>query len=378
MKPVHYILFLLLIFCMGFTNIYPELQNKDKVYRIAYVEGGSYNEYFLYFVNLLKRMADAHLIHEILIPYDLLKSNDMQRLWEFISKKPNKNIQFVKDAFYSAGWDNSKYNDVQSRVLLRLQENKDIDLVLANGTVAGQMFINHNYSTPVINFNANDPIKAGISKSLEVSGFPYLTTQIIPQRSLIIYSYMYYVFKPTKVGILFEDSTNGRNFAAVDVLESLAIDNNFTVEKCNTIDDSPNINVSRESVKKCIKKLVHDKVDVLIFTPQNGFNQQNFYEFIKYPLKNKIPTFYSAGSDFEVSHGILLTIDLGELNNGPVDIVNRMINIFNGTPVSCLNQVLIPSISLLVNTEVLRRIEYTLPDDVLGTITKKFEYLDVN
>ena len=55
-------------------------------------------------------------------------------------------VEFVADAHYSAFWENDKRSEVEDKIVFRLNNDKDIDLMIAMGTWAGKGLANFTVS----------------------------------------------------------------------------------------------------------------------------------------------------------------------------------------------------------------------------------------
>ncbi len=97
-----------------------------------------------------------------------------------------------------------------------MKNKKDIDLLLAFGTWAGQDFANHQHVTPTMVISASNAVKAGVIKSVEDSGYDHVHAWIDPKKSERQVRLFHDIIKFKRLGLAYEDDLDGRSYAAVD------------------------------------------------------------------------------------------------------------------------------------------------------------------
>ena len=211
--------------------------NQGKKWRIAYYEGGPYTDYQQVFTETVRGLMKLGWIETAELPRQQGEENKV--LWEWLATKAKSQyLEFPKDAFYSAEWVNKTRQQVVDQLMKRLTEVKDIDLLIAVGTMAGQDFANDKHKTPTLVLTASDPISAGIIKSVEDSGLEHVHATIDPKRYERQVRIFHEIIGFKKLGITFEDSVNGRSFSAIDLVDKVAKERGFEVVRCYSIDDS--------------------------------------------------------------------------------------------------------------------------------------------
>ena len=280
--------------------------NNGKKWRIAYYEGGPYIDYQQIFTETIQGLMRLGWIEIAEIPPQ--KGEETKTLWQWLSTKAKSNyLEFAKDGYYSADWVNKKRVQTVEQLLQRLNESKDIDLLIAMGTMAGQDFANNKHHTPTIILSSSDPIAAGIIKSVEDSGFEHVHATVDPKRHERQVRVFHEIINFKKLGMIFEDSVNGRAFSAIDLVEKVAKDRGFEIVRCYCLDESiDDQKLREESVIKCLNQLI-GKVDSIYFTQQSGINDVTIPELVKISNKHHIPTFSQQGST-EVKYGFLLSL----------------------------------------------------------------------
>lgn len=159
-KWVSFILLMMISF-MGFAgNTEPTLNNGHK-WKIAYYEGGPFIDYHkvLYWTTI--SLMDRGWIEKSTLPEPT--GEDAEPLWIHLSSKIKSDfIEFPKDGFYSSKWNDQIRAETSSALLNRINDKKDINLLLAAGTQAGQDFVKAENSIPTFVLTSSNPIAAGI------------------------------------------------------------------------------------------------------------------------------------------------------------------------------------------------------------------------
>lgn len=159
-KWVSFILLMMISF-MGFAgNTEPTLNNGHK-WRIAYYEGGPFINYHKGLYWTVISLMDLGWIEKKSI--SLPEGDDAEPLWLLLSTQIKSDyIEFPKDAFYSSKWNDLIRLKTSASLLNRINNKKDIDLLLAAGTQAGQDFVTEKNRIPTFVLTSSNPIAAGI------------------------------------------------------------------------------------------------------------------------------------------------------------------------------------------------------------------------
>jgi hypothetical protein len=109
--------------------------------------------------------------------------HETQTIWSWLAADVQSDyLEFVADAYWSAEWDEEVRKKNKENLITRLNEKKDIDLMLAFGTWAGQDMANNLHSVPTMVFSSSNPIGSGIVKSVENSGYDHIHARVDPTR----------------------------------------------------------------------------------------------------------------------------------------------------------------------------------------------------
>lgn len=343
---------------------YQPLVNAGKKWRIAYYQGGVSTNYYPYLAATVKGLIDLGWIEKQELP--IVKDKDTKILWSWLAKNLRSDyVEFLADAYYSAEWNSNVRPEIKQNIVKRLNTKKDIDLVIAMGTWAGKDLATNEHHTPTLVMSSTDPARAGIIASNEDSGYDHVFARVDPRRFERHIRIFHDVIRFKKLGIAYEDSSIGRTYAAMDLIEAVAKEKNFEIVRCFTKDDIPDQEQAEASVIKCFEELA-PQVDALYVVIQNGVNEKTLPKLVSIANKYRIPTFSQQGSD-EVSKGILLSISR-EGGFGPVGrfLAISMAKIFNGAKPRQLNQVFEEGPTIAINLKTAEIIGLYLNAEILA------------
>jgi ABC-type uncharacterized transport system substrate-binding protein len=380
MKSLAMIFIIMLLACSnGVSSFANDKFNTDpiahnsKKWRLAYYEGGAYTDYQQVFTETIRGLMKLGWIETAELPKQ--KGEENKVLWEWLATKAkSKYLEFPNDAFYSADWNNKTRQQVTDQLMKRLTEVKDIDLLIAVGTMAGQDFANKKHVTPTLVLTASDPITAGIIKSVEDSGFEHIHATIDPKRYERQVRVFYEIIGFKKLGMVFEDSVNGKSFSAIDIVEKIAKERGFEIVKCHSIDDVVDDPKARgESVIKCFKDLVK-KVDAIYITQQGGVNEKTIPEMVNISNEHHIPTFSQAGSA-EVKAGVLLSLSQAGFRYVGEFEAQNIAKVFNGAKPNQLTQLFEEPPKIAINLKTAEIIGFNPPLVLLGATDEIFHQI---
>lgn len=295
----------LLIFMAGTVYAFDvtPVEKPDNIrYRLAFYEGGQYPDYITILKQTIYGLMDIGWIEKAELP-DFGKNH--KKFWEWASENiRSRYVEFVKNGYFSPGdFDKALRQSTQQEFLKRANE---FDLVIAMGTWAGQDLANDMHRTPVMLASTSDPIGAGIIKSSEDSGFDHFHAKVDPDRYLRQIKIFHEIIGFKKLGVIYENSTEGRTYAAMDALEQQSKNLKFELVLCEAPFSGIDIKEAEQNVIRCSNALA-GKVDAIYITVHRGNTASGFNESIKIFNKKNIPTFSQLGAD-EVKNGALMSI----------------------------------------------------------------------
>jgi ABC-type uncharacterized transport system substrate-binding protein len=346
--------------------------NNGKKWRIGYLEGGPYNNYPDNLRALVAAFSDLGWAKKPVFPPSVDPA-DTKQLWSWLSKNFKSDyIEFVQDAYWSNNWDDSLRIKTKNIILERLNRKKDIDLMLALGTWAGQDLANNEHSVPAIVMSTSNPVASKIAKNVSDSGYDHLNARVDPTRYERQVRIFYDIFKFKRLGVVLEkDTVEGRSYAAIDDIEKVAREKSFKIITCN----APFSGVSKEealnSVLKCHEELA-PKVDAVYITVHRGVSLQKMDKLLAPFMRKKIPTFSQLGTD-EVKHGALLSIARAGFKYVARFHAETIAKIFNGAKPRDLDQFFEDPPRIAINLKTAQIIGYDPGVDILGSSDEVFD-----
>jgi len=349
---------MLLAFSPGFAAdkkpypAYPPAQAAKK-WRIGYYEGGPYRTYPPTLTATVKSLAELGWIEPVILPPHE-DEKEINKLWAWLAANIRSSyIEFKADACYSYNWNKEIREQTRQAVIGRLKEAKDIDLMIAMGTWAGQDLANNDHSVPTLVCSTSDPISSKIIRSADDSGYDHVHAHIDPTRYLRQIRAFHDVFGFKKLGVAFQDTVSGRSYAAVEDIRKVAKERNFEIAECHTLSGAA-VPETHSSVIKCVQELAPE-IDAFYLTQQTGVNKETVPQIVAVMNAHKIPTFSQAGPD-EVRQGILLSVAtpdfkvLGKFHGGTIA------KIINGAKPRDLNQIFELTVKSAFNAATAKKI----------------------
>ncbi len=333
------------------------ITNKGKKWRIGYYEGGAYVNYPINLIRLAEGLAELGWFkkHSSAIPQDPV---DSKSVWHELGKTDSDFIEFVDEAYWSAGWDKGQRVLNRTSALKYLNEKK-LDMIIAMGTWAGQDLATNEHSVPTMIVSTSDPVKAKIIDSSDDSGFDHVHAKCDPTRYLRQVRLFHNMVGFKKLGLVYENSVDGRTYGAIDDVERIAAERAFEIVSCEAPFSGVDKAVSTQALIKCHEELA-PKVDALYITVHRGVDSKRMAEILEPLLQNKIPTFYMRGPK-EVKHGVMMSISRG----GFVEVgryhANVAAKIFNGAKARDLDQVFEDPKQIAINMKTAEKINFVVP-----------------
>ncbi|MFH1135237.1 MAG: ABC transporter substrate binding protein [Pseudomonadota bacterium] len=338
--------------------------NKGNKWRIVYYEGGRYSDYDLTLSATIKGLASLGWIDESFLPKNFDKLSNRQ-VWDELSKCNNlKYLLFLSDGFYSSDWRSEARARNREALLKRLSGERDVDLVIAMGTWAGKDLANNLHKTPVLVMSTSDPVRAGIIKSPEDSGFDHVFARCDPKRFERQVRLFHRLFGFKKLGMVFEDSELGRLYSAWVDVKKVADERGFTVIPCYASEpDIPEDELIRQ-YKNCYTWL-SSRVDAIWITGTSGNQPKHIPYYLPVFLASKLPTWSMSHDSSVISHGILMALSKSDFTAIGKFQAEVMAKIFNGEKPGKLNQTFEDMNTIAVNSKVAKIIQFEIPNSII-------------
>lgn len=344
--------------------------NNGKKWKIGYFEGGEYGAYQLNFLGIINALMNIGWIEQTKIP----KQNGEQTkyLWQWLVQNvKSKYIEFVKDGHYTGEWNNELIKTMVPDIINRLNNKKDIDLIIAAGTKAGLNLANNKHHTPTLVISTSDPLGAGIIKSIEDSGYDHIHARVDPHRYERQINIFHDIIGFKKLGMAYQNTEQGKNFAAFKSVKKISAERDFEIVNCYTTDESGNIKDDENSLKKCFQEL-GKTADAIYVTGQNGLNPDSIPELVKIAHQYKIPTFCQIHSD-QVKYGFLMSVSRANFQYVGIFYAETIAKILNGAKPRQLTQIFEGPPKIAINLKTAEIIGYDPPVDVLSAADEIYQ-----
>lgn len=336
--------------------------NHEKKWRIGYYEGGDKPDYVGNLIGLIEGLMELGWIEQAYIP----EKKESNHIWQWLSKDiKSKYIEFVGDAYWDSEKDEKKRKENKKSVIDRLAEKKDIDMMIAMGTWAGQDLANDLHSTNTMVMDASNPVQSGICASAENSGRPYIHVMVELDRYRDQIDLFHRIIGFKKLGIVYKDSLDGRSFAAIQDVMAVAEEKKFSVEECVIQADM----TQTETVQKIIQchRDLAPKNNAMYLTSHFGIEKKDMKELMRPLLEYKLPTWSQTG-EWEVEYGALMSFNRPDYADVGIFQAKVMAQILRGTPPEKISQIFHnpKNDSISLNLKTAQLIEFNPEWDVIS------------
>jgi ABC-type uncharacterized transport system substrate-binding protein len=358
----------------GFAQNFP-VTPKHKAdgskFRVAYLQGGPYFEYDQVFLAVILQLRKLGWLENVKIPSRFTK--DAAGMYEFLStnSKVSNYLEFSPDAFYDSNWQDDLRLANKRKLVERLKK-KDIDIIFALGTWAGQDMKNMppEFTIPAVVMDVSDALKSEIVDSNEDTGRDNLTARVDPLRYQRQIAMFHDIIGFTKLGMAYEDTVEGRSYAAITDVEAMAAERGFEIVK----ELHPGYVKSKEKAEewllRAIKRLA-PKIDAFYFTQQLAIDQNSLPKYLEVLNKRGIPTFSQTGS-VEVRNGVLLSIATSGFKYVAEYHAKKIARILNGAKPRSLPILFEDPAKIAINLKTCQEIGFDPPVDILGAADEIF------
>ncbi|MBU4610651.1 hypothetical protein IMZ29_08910 [Achromobacter sp. GG226] len=332
-------------------------------WRIGYLQGGDYADYPVILVAIVRGLMTLGWVQEMPLPDPATHS--AAQIWAHLATNAQSEyLRFVPDGFYTAGnFDAAQRPGTREAVYARVNGKRDIDLMIAMGTWAGQDMANGPVSVPTIVASTSDPIASRIVASAEDSGHDHIHAKVEPDRYQRQLRLFHDIVPFQTLGIVYENTPEGRTFGGVDAVEDMARTLGFTVTPCHApFNNVPTAEAERLAAE-CYTQLA-PTVQAVYLTVHRGVTSQSLGPIVESLLKAEVPSFSMLGST-EVQRGVLLS--MAQAGYLPVGLFHAetMARIFHGAKPRELSQVWLSPAEIAINLKTAERIGFDPPIDIL-------------
>ncbi len=338
-------------------------------WRIGYYEGGAFINYPANLKAIARGLARLGWM-ERADDAKMAEAQDSLTVWTLLSETKSDYLTFVRQAYSTAQWDDGLRAEKRSQAIKALQGNQ-LDFMIAMGTWAGQDLANRLHSVPVMVVSSSDPVKSGIVKNASYSGLRHVHARCDPNRYIRQIKLFHEIVDFKRLGVVYENSNVGKNYAAIEDLSSVAMRRGFELVTCDAPWSGVTAQVSLDHMKACHQYLA-PRIDALYMTVHTGIDLNQMDEIIAPLIRHKIPTWSQRGPQ-EVRRGVLLSIARGGFNSIGMYHAKIMANIFNGATPGELNQIFEDPKKIAINLKTARAIGFKPPRGLLKVADEIYE-----
>ncbi|QEI09439.1 hypothetical protein FXN63_19335 [Pigmentiphaga aceris] len=332
-------------------------------WRLGYLQGGDYGDYPIILSAIVRGMITLGWLEDLEIPDARITSS--QDIWAFLATKAKSQyVEFVPDGYYSPGNFNAKLRpEVRDALTARLNDKRDLDMMIAMGTWAGQDLARAQITVPTIVASTSDPVAAGIIASTDDSGRDHVHAKVEPERYQRQVQLFHDIVPFKRLGIVYENSAEGRTFGGVDAVEQMATRLGFAIEACHAPFNNVTPAEAMQGAEACYAK-VAAKADAVYLTVHRGVTSQSLGPIVDTLLKARLPSFSMLGSD-EVRRGVLMSMAQADYSHVGLFHAEVMARIFHGAKPRELSQIWLSPAEIAINLKAAEIIGFDPPIDIL-------------
>ena len=345
------------------------------VFRVAYLEGDPYVNYAGNLNGIIFGLSQLGLVDDTSDWGFHEGSDDAYLIWDWLENHTHNEISFVRDEFYQLIF----MSDLEKTEFVRhMNEDDEIDLILVMGTSASKFIRENNINTDVMIMSVTNAHEAGIVNGLDYSGIKNVWAHVSQNRYYNQLNVFYDLFQFNRLGIVYENSENGRNeIAYADIkrfAESKDIDLVEVPVDANIQTDRP-----EEYEKKMIEgyHMLSEKTDAVYMTNCGGRTADRILEYLDPLYQKGIPAFSQTGKN-DVKNGAVMTIyryNFDEIGNF---CAQQFVSIMEGKSPGQLEQGYDESQALCFNIEAAEKAGLKLPFKALVSADTIFTAIGEN
>jgi ABC-type uncharacterized transport system substrate-binding protein len=346
--------------------------NEGKKWRIGYLEGGYYVDYPFQLLALIRGLMDMGWIQPADLP--LVDGKEATgKIWQWLATECQSDyLAFVPDGFWSNNWHKEKRKNNLQTILRRLNQVKDIDMMLAMGTWAGQDLATDLQHTNTMVMSTSNPVLSNIINSPEDSGRSYIHAKIDPFRYIRQIELFHEIIGFKKLGLVYENSVEGRTYCALADVEAVAGKRGFAIIKCEAPYSGVSEQVAAEKVIQCHEQLA-PQIDALYITTHQGIDKKFMDKLMAPLLQYKIPTWSQRGAE-EVEYGALMSFARADFSDVGMFQAQVMAQILNNIAPGDIRQIYHdPRETIAFNLRTAQIIEFNPGLDILAAADQIYE-----
>lgn len=333
-------------------------------WRVIYVEGGHYKDYYQVLGGIIHGLKHLGLIQYENPPRLVDGSEDTAGLWTWLAENAQSDLlEFAADGYYSADWNDELRPRVKADILKRLKTAGDVDLILTFGTWAGQDLVTDEHQVPVMSITVTDPVAAGISSAASDSGLDHAHVQVELGRNERQIRIFHDIFKFRRLGLPYDTTLSGQDAMGISTIKYTAAELGIEVIPCETQLEIDDREQSFQNLLTCVKQL-STKSDAIYLTVNNGMQDDRMTEILAPIMKARIPSFSQNGSS-ETELGVLMSLGQDNYNDSGLFEAKAIEEIVGGKKPRAVGQIYEAPLTLALNLKMTLAIGWNPPFEVL-------------
>lgn len=350
----------------------PENKLSGGKYKIAVIQSDDYPEYYEVFTAILQGMQLIGWIKENnVVVKDNYTSN--RELINGINRKDYSDyIEFSPEMFFSFRADENNASDPQFKNVMRRAIDGEFDLVILLGTLASHKVLeNKEYRAATLMDAVSDPIGSGFVESIDNSGKDFLTARIDPNQYIRQVRLFYKVIGFKSLGIIYENSENGRWYAAVDDVEKVAEENGIELVVDHDVMTEPTQQQYHQAYGMYLRAMdrVSPKVEAMFLGISGGLEPENLPNVVNKLIDYKLPSFTMEGAQ-AVKKGVMIGVSGKEAG---LYNAKKLARILKGETPSTLDQRYEKMPKISINLKTTEKIGYDLPVDIIRSADEIYQ-----
>lgn len=344
----------------------PHLKDGKTKFRVAYCEPYAYAGYAEILYYMMQALAEEGWVHDVeKMPYEA-GQKETADMWKYLTENNVSDyIEFPADAYYTFNSSTDDDKKIRNGIFDRFNSKKDIDLFIVMGTKAANKVANTSHNVPSLVFSTSNAVQSGIIKSAEDSGYDNVWAHMDPSRYTRQVQVFYDMFNFKKLGMIYEDSDDGRTIASIDDVKKVAESCGFEIVSRyvkSATGDTDIQRFERDYLAAC--KDISSEVDAVYLTTNSKRDVKKLPQFLAPFMEKKIPVFSQDGQN-EVKYGALLSLAKADQKGMGRFAASTAIGVLNGKTARSLSQIYENTPTIALNLKVAKEIGYKPPFEIL-------------
>lgn len=354
------ILTLILLFNFSTTNIYAQ----DKK-NIGFLLSSEYYSYKSHLVGILNGLNKNNLI-QFKTNRNLDEIDTSKKLIEYIENMyVSKDLRITSDLFF--------YLDNPSDIskLDKNIKNKNIDILIIAGTLAGKHSLKYENTKKLV-FSSSNAYTSNIVKGIEYSNVNNLWAHMDLDRFTRQIQIFHDIFKFKNLGIVYEDTINGRSYADLYNIQDKCKKLNINLIEKTTFEPNPNKDTDYKRYIEDLKKnyeYLSNHIDAF-FLSANEIKEEDLDDLLNIFYKKNIPVFSQVGGNEIYSTLFATSTDYEQIGDYGASIIKDVLNNVNPKDIK---QEFKDVPKIIINLDIANKINYK-PDIKLLLIADKIIY----